>query len=104
MQHSVMYPRSESPPPYLCSYDLQIDERSPQGLSGAEGRRPERARGLKWSGKRALVLQGCSSLGGVCAGLAEYFRKSSDEEREHAEKLMVQQVRILGLIRVDNRD
>ena len=26
------------------------------------------------------------------AGLAEYFKKSSDEEREHAEKLMEQQV------------
>ena len=27
-----------------------------------------------------------------CAGLAEYFRNSSEEEREHAEKLMIQQV------------
>lgn len=27
-----------------------------------------------------------------CAGLAEYFRASSTEEREHAEKLMAQQV------------
>ena len=27
------------------------------------------------------------------AGLAEYFRNSSEEEREHAEKLMIQQVR-----------
>lgn len=31
------------------------------------------------------------------AGLAEYFKKSSDEEREHAEKLMEQQVLIKSL-------
>ena len=43
--------------------------------------------GDKISVREQTELKLCS------AGLAEYFRNSSEEEREHAEKLMIQQVR-----------
>lgn len=46
----------------------------------------------KWQAKEDVIVGLLGKVAGSCAGLAEYFRNSSTEEREHAEKLMVQQV------------
>ena len=48
---------------------------------------PQNIPGDKVSSQQEVERKLCS------AGLAEYFRNSSEEEREHAEKLMIQQVR-----------